>query len=68
MTMGAVCYLAYTGFGVAAGALGGTAITVFGGAFLLARHLVSRSEQEEKSKLKAPPAKKTGKPGKQPRR
>ena len=47
LAMGAACYLGAVGIGAAAGTVGATAITVFGGAFILARHFGSKQEQPE---------------------
>ena len=50
LAMGATCFLAYVGAYIAAGSVGGTAITVFGGAFILARHFSAQNQQQEKPK------------------
>ena len=54
LAMGASCFLAYVRAYVAAGSVGATAITVFGGAFILARHFSSQTGQEEKPKRPVP--------------
>jgi len=54
LAMGEACFLAYVGAFIAAGSVGATAITVFGGAFILARHFSVQQEQEEKPKKPAP--------------
>ncbi|MEY2160870.1 MULTISPECIES: DUF2335 domain-containing protein [unclassified Rhodanobacter] len=50
LAMGATCFLAYVGAYIAAGSIGGTAITVFGGAFILARHFSAKQEQGQQVK------------------
>jgi hypothetical protein len=42
-----VCYLASIGATVAAGTIGATAITAFGAAFILARHLGGKKDDED---------------------
>lgn len=52
IAMAATCYLAFVGAAVAAATVGSTAITVFGGAFILARHYGAKQEGDEKPKQK----------------
>ena len=54
LAMIATCYLASVGAYGAAATLGGSAITVFGGAFILSRHLSAKQDQPEKPKPSPP--------------
>lgn len=65
LAMTAACVLAYLGAFVAASAVGGGAITVFGGAFILARHFqAAESKAPPREKETANTTKATAKAGK----
>jgi uncharacterized membrane protein len=61
LAMGAVGALAYFHATAAAGTVGTTAITVFGGAFILARHLGAKQDEQKRTPSAAPQPKKKGK-------
>ena len=65
MAMVVAIYFAYTGAPGAAAGMAGTAITVFGGAFILARHL---SSKKQNAPPPAKPPQKDGQKAKKPRR